>query len=286
MTRILITGSDGFTAHHLIELLSNEKKTSLFTCDLRHRPQKNNHFVCDLSDPLKTYNLLKETKPDQIYNLAGTFSNNYETDYKTNVITTKNLLDSILILRKKCRVLLIGSSAEYGWVTKLQPAINEDEHLNPVSIYGLTKVFQTYLMKYYATVHKLNVLMARPFNLMGNRMSDNLFLGKLEKQIAEYKKGNINNIFLGNLQNKRDYLEVTKAVRLYKLIMDSGIRGEVYNVGSGKSIKIYGLMKLILEKNGLSTKIVKHKKQVSPLKHDVAELRADMSKTLKLYKRK
>ena len=61
--------------------------------------------------------LLRTIRPDQIYNVAGTITNNYNECYASNVIITKNLLDVMVSMESKGRLLLVGSAAEYGLVS-------------------------------------------------------------------------------------------------------------------------------------------------------------------------
>ncbi|MEW6068862.1 MAG: GDP-mannose 4,6-dehydratase [Nitrospirota bacterium] len=281
--KVLITGANGFSASYLISLLSNESQLQLFCTDLQCKDDKAWH-PCDLADYKAVYHLLDRTRPQQIYHLAGSFSNEYEIDYRVNVLSTKNILDNCLRLNLNCRVLLIGSSAEYGIVSQRDNPVKEDHPLNPVSIYGLTKTYQTHLMQYYHNVHNTDIVMARTFNIMGKGISNRLFIGRIYEQIDEYKKGNIPKIILGNLQNNRDYIDIKEAVKDYKLIMEYGVAGEIYNVGSGKSIKIYDLLNKILNENYLSMDVVEEKHTDHLNKLDIKDIYADITKLSSLSK--
>ena len=120
--------------------------------------------------------------------------------------------------------------------------------------------------------------MARPFNLMGNGMSTRLFIGNLYNQIYKYKKGIIAEIVLGNLENRRDYIDVSDAVEIYIKIMNQGSSGEVYNVGSGKPTTIVDLLKVILKNNRLDDSIVRQEINYKIGKNDVEEIYADLGK--------
>lgn len=277
--KILVTGANGFTASHLIPIIKVD--ACLFLTDVKVKDTKD-YYLCDLTDFMSTYDLLKKIKPEQIYHLAGTFTNDYDIDYKVNVLTTRNILESCFKLKLNCRTLLIGSAAEYGIVSEKDNPVKEEHPLNPVSIYGLTKLYQTSLMNYYYFTHKLDIVMARTFNLMGRGISNKLFIGRVYEQIEEYKKGNISKISLGNLQNKRDYIDIQESIRYYRLIMNNGISGEVYNVGSGKSIKIYNLLQEILKEHNLTIDIVEENIINKPERFDIKNIYADTRKILKI----
>jgi GDP-4-dehydro-6-deoxy-D-mannose reductase len=175
-------------------------------------------------------------------------------------------------------VLLIGSSAEYGAVPEEDNPVKEDHPLAPMSVYGLTKVYQTYLMRFYCALYGMNVVMARPFNLFGKGMSGKLFVGRVYEQIEAYRAGIISKIAVGNLQHQRDYIGVDQAIRYYAVIMQRGKVGEIYNVGSGASIKVRNLLRRILEENGLGMDVVEERAFTARNKFDVKDLFADVSK--------
>jgi GDP-4-dehydro-6-deoxy-D-mannose reductase len=279
--KVLVTGAGGFTARHLIERLRQDPASEIYCASLSFKDEPN-WFGGDLTEKSTAHSLVKIIKPDYIYHLAGSFTNDYDADYLSNVVTTRNLLEAILIARRNCRILLVGSSAEYGLVKAEDNPVREDHPPNPVSVYGLTKLYQTNLMRFYHTVHGLDVLMARPFNLFGRDISRQLFIGRVYQQIEEYKKGKITRIVLGSLQSKRDYIDIDEAVKHYETIMKRGQAGEVYNVGSGRSISLYNLLKQILEENGLGMDIVEERSLDRHDKLDVKDLFADLSKTRSL----
>jgi len=275
--RVLITGAAGFTASHLARLLESDKGVELFLSDLG-MPGNKNHFPCNLTDAAEVFGLLEVTKPDQIYHLAGTYSNDYELDYRANVLSTKNVLDASLRLGRRGRVVLVGSSAEYGIVSEDENPVREDHPLSPVSIYGLTKACQTLLMQFYRNLHGLDVVMARTFNLFGKGLSAKLFVGRLYEEIEAYKDGKISRIEVGNLENKRDYIHIEDAVKCYRVIMERGIAGEIYNVGSGKSIKMCDLMCMILLDSGIGIEAVKQTVATKSNTIDIRDIYADLSK--------
>lgn len=263
--KILITGANGFTGRHLRAHLASSE---LFCVDIQD---------CDLTNLSQTGELIQRVKPQQIYHLAGSFTNDYATDYLNNVVTSKNLLDSLLQFQPSCRLLLIGSAAEYG-IPKKNP-VSEEAPLNPTSVYGLTKAFQTQLMQFYVSHLGLDVVMARTFNLLGKGISNRLFVGRVYEQIEQLKKGTISKITLGDLSSQRDYIEVERAVQYYEKIMKCAPRGEIYNVGSSKSLKISDLLQAVLREHNLDLSSVVEKKGAQSL---VSEIYSDTRKLLAL----
>ena len=172
----------------------------------------------------------------------------------------------------------MGSAAEYGFIKEEDNPVKEDHPLNPVSIYGLTKVYQTHLMKFYHQVHELDIVMARTFNLLGKNISNRLFIGRIYQQIEQYKKGEIKKIMLGSLDSKRDYLKVEEAIKDYEKSMNFGEKGEVYNIGSGFSVKLSDLLEKILLDNNLTMDIIEIKRRNFVNKLNIDDIFADLAK--------
>ena len=294
--KILVTGSNGFSARHLLRYLKGQDCWDIYCADVKPprdeppRPDgalgdpKTDFFQCDLACEDDVVKLIECVMPDRIFHLAGKFTNDFNVDYAANVLSGRNLLESVQRARRPCRILLVGSSAEYGLVPPEDNPVKEDHPLQPISIYGLTKAYQTYLARYYFAVHKMDVVAARPFNLLGRGVSRELFVGHVYEQIDAYRSGRIAKISVGNLESRRDYIPVEDAVRAYAVIMERGVSGEIYNVGTGASIQIRTLLQQILKEGGLGMDVVEeqdstinHKLEVSDLFADVTKLRALLS---------
>jgi GDP-4-dehydro-6-deoxy-D-mannose reductase len=226
--RILITGASGFTGRALIPFLQSAGESQLTLVDRVGDPAAG-VAECNFVDASVVHSCISLTQPAEIYHLVGSFTQDFDIDFETNVTVTKNLCDALVALRSNARVLLIGSAAEYGAVAPDQNPIREDATLRPISVYGLTKAFQSALMQYYYGAHQLNVVMARTFNMYGLGISSRLFVGKIYEQIA----AGTHTIEIDDLSAARDFLHISDVVRYYHLIMQRGVAGEVYNVGSG-----------------------------------------------------
>lgn len=284
--KILITGASGFTAHYMVRFIATELGHELYLTDRVSRGLRN-ILNCDLAQRGSTEELICKIRLERIYHLAGSFTNDYDIDYSANVLSTKNILDALLKFKISCRVLLVGSAAEYGFINVEDNPISENYPLQPSRIHGLTKAYQTYLMNFYCKVYQMDLVMARTFNLFDNsgRISKLLFIGKIYEQIEKVKRGEISKILVGNLEAKRDYIDVREAVKYYQKIMERGRLGEVYNVGSGNSVKMRDFLDLILKEAGLDMKVMEERGLKVPDKTDIPEIYADLRKIKTLEKR-
>ena len=106
--RVLITGASGFTASYLIESFAIEAKCELYLTDCV-TSGLGNILNCDLIQKSQVEGLIGKIRPERIYHLAGSFTNNYEIDYPVNVLSTKNILDALLKFNISSRMLLLVS---------------------------------------------------------------------------------------------------------------------------------------------------------------------------------
>lgn len=281
MTRVLITGARGGFGPAVDEHFSQQPGFVVFQTDIREAGG-GDYFRCDLCDPGQISALLTWCCPDLILHLAGTISGDFETSYRINVAATRHLLEEVKQKYPKTRVVLTGSAAEYGIVKEQDNPIQESRTPAPISVYGLTKSWQAMMMNYYAELG-LDVLLARPFNLIGRGLSESLFVGRVYAQIDELKDGKIERIKVGSLEAVRDYISFADAARQYEAISKYGIAGHVYHVASGRPVSMRSLLADILSEGGIDFSVVEESPTQSNRKgYDVPVIYACVSKTREL----
>jgi len=243
--RILITGVTGFTGSYLAEYITKiEKNAHIFGIG-RHTPRKkgNYEFVeCDLLDSKRVEETVKSVEPEYVFHLAGlTISNDFKALYEVNVIGTLNLLNALRIIKERScpTTLVVGSSAEYGDVRRDEIPISERNPLRPVTSYGISKVSEDFLGFLYHRNYDMKIIRVRPFNLIGPGQPPHFVCSSLVKQMVEAKQAKAKpEILVGNLESRRDFIDVRDIVKAYWKLMLSGKYGEVYNLGSGKCYSI------------------------------------------------
>lgn len=284
MTNILITGITGFTGTHLVKHITELHKNINIVGVGRHVPNKkieDYEFIrCDLLNPDAIKNVVKEIKPEYVFHLAGlTTSDNLKLLFDLNVFSTLNLLEALKDIKGKIdsKILIIGSSAEYGVVKQDELPILENNLLRPITNYGISKVAQDLVGFQYYNNHELKIIRVRPFNLIGPGQSSDFVCASLARQISEIKKGNTPpEIFAGNLEQKRDFVDVRDVVKAYWKLLQSKNYGEVYNIGSGKSYAIKEILDILAKFADVKIEIKQDIKRIK--QYDIPNQISDISK--------
>jgi len=241
MTRLLVTGVLGFTGQHLVRhLLETHSISEIVGTDCVEPPRERafEYVKADLTELEDARRLISDIHPDCIYHLAGAHSSSdIGLMISVNVLGTSNLLESICQENRieYTRVLIPGSASEYGAVDEHENPIPERHPPHPVTVYGLSKMMQSETGAFYHTAHGLDIVRTRTFNLIGPGQPTLFFAGSLIEQARRIKAEEQRAVFeAGNLFPVRDFLDARDAVRAYALIMQQGMAGEIYNVGSGR----------------------------------------------------
>lgn len=279
MITVLVTGATGALGKAVTENLSKRDGYKVVTTS---RSGDAADFQLDITDEVKLSEIIDQVQPDVILQLAATFTHDFDDAYAINVEANRELLDIVQRSQNKIRVILIGSAAEYGLVQPDESPISENHALNPVSVYGLTKAWQSQLAIYYSK-RGVDVVVARVFNLKGKELSEKLFIGRLQKQIDEVLSGNQSIIELGPLSATRDYISTEGAAQQIIAIVESGETGHIYHVASGKPVVMRDFLKDKLEENKLDISIVREAEEKSNRTgYDVPMIYADMQRTSQL----
>jgi GDP-4-dehydro-6-deoxy-D-mannose reductase len=165
-------------------------------------------------------------------------------------------------------------------VTEADLPMNEKTPFNPTNPYAVSKLTQDYLGLQSFLSDKLHVVRVRPFNHIGPRQAPDFVVSAFAKRIADIERGGEKIMKVGNLGSKRDFTDVVDIVRAYKMALEKGIAGEVYNLGSGKSYPISKILEIMIR---LSKVAIQVEQDPALLKtSDDPQLLCDFSKFNKL----
>ena len=285
--KILVTGGTGFAGSHLIEELLSRGYTDTYSTSFSPPDESSlflpaNHYVqVDLTDAHATAQLIKTVEPDWIFHLAsfayvGKSFEKAEELFSNNIRLQLSLLEAIRLHAPKARVLTIGSAEEYGIVPEGMKVIDENVQLNPVNPYAVSKVTQDLLANSYFLSYGLDIVRARPFNHIGARQTGDFAIPAFAKQIVALEKGEQDALKVGNLTGVRDFTSVKDMVRAYILLLEKGVKGEVYNIGTGTGIKMQRIVDTLASFARVPVQVKEDATRMRPL--DVPVLVADPSK--------
>lgn len=278
----VVTGASGAFGRVLCRALRAEGVEVVAVA--RRADAANGVTPCEVTDAAAVRALVRGARPETIFHLAGSFANHYEVDYEVNARSARHLLEAVEAEGLQCRVVLMGSAAEYGVVHPEENPLQEDRPLRPVSIYGLTKAIQTLSAGYFAHARRLDVVVARMFNLLAPGLSERLFVGRVERLIEDYRAGRSALIPVGNLGARRDYVDAADAVAQVRAIAAHGESGGAYHVASGTAVSMRELLDRMLDAAGVPREAVREAVPGAGGRggYDVPVIYADMRRTFAL----
>ena len=292
MSKILITGADGFIGSHLTEALvraghdvrafvlynSFNSWGWLDHCgdDVKGKFEV---FAGDIRDPYGVRAGMKGR--DAVLHLAALIAIPYsyhspDTYVDTNIKGTLNVVQAARDLGV-AKVVHTSTSEVYG-TARFVP-ITEDHPLQGQSPYSASKIGADQIaMSFYASFGT-PVAILRPFNTYGPRQSARAVIPTIITQIANGKR----QIKLGAVHPTRDFNYVADTVAGFTAALnsDAGI-GEVINVGSNFEISIGDTARTIADVMGAEIEIVTDEQRLRPEKSEVERLWAANDKARKL----
>jgi GDP-4-dehydro-6-deoxy-D-mannose reductase len=238
--RAFITGGQGFVGTWLT----------------RHLEAQGDEVVAaglevDVTDADSVTQAVAAATPDVVYHLAAlaNVSDSWQDPARTfevNATGTLHVLEAARRLGTNPRVLIVCSAEVYGRVGSDQLPIDEETPLRPVTPYAASKVAAEFLGLQAHLGHGLPVFRVRAFNHVGPAQSGTFVVSDLARRIAEAEHSGAKVLRVGNLSPRRDFTDVRDVVRAYRLLVEHGTPGEVYNVCSGQAIAIEDLAHRLL----------------------------------------
>lgn len=235
--RTLVTGASGFVGRHLVEHLR--------ACGDDVVGVDRAAGGVDITDASAVATLMERVRPQVVYHLAGwadvggSWHHPVEA-FRANAEGTLNVLSAATATGVE-RVLAVSSADVYGIVTPEELPLTEDSPLRPASPYAASKVAADYLGLQAWLGRHLPVLRVRAFNHLGPGQTDRFVAPALASRIARAEIDSGEVITVGDLSARRDFTDVRDVVRAYRLLVEHGEPGEVYNVCSGVDLAVQDL---------------------------------------------
>jgi len=241
MSKILVTGSNGFVGTHLVkELHDNNIEVVGVGGPMpasSKQPSIDQYYELDLNNKAEAEKI-DFSGITGVIHLAGlaavgpSFEN--PMDYiTTNIGIQTNLFEVALAQKSFPKFLIISSGSLYD--AKASMPLTESSSVIPSSPYAVSKIGQEQMAGYYGQ-RGFTYIIARPFNHIGPGQNSGFLIPDVAQQIIAVEKGTAKEVKVGNLEAQRDYTDVRDIVRAYRLLLEKGNGGETYNICSGKAV--------------------------------------------------
>ena len=284
-----ITGITGFAGSHLAELLLEKGYEVHGLCRWRSRTEnieqikRKIHLIeGDLLDSHSLQEAMMDVRPSLVFHLAAQSFvpaswTSPAVTLEINVVGSCNLFEAVRAAQIDPVISIACSSEEYGLVKPSEVPIKETNPLRPLSPYGVSKAAMDYLGYQYFRSYGMKIVRTRGFNHTGPRRGEPFVCSSFAKQIAEIEKGRQEPAMkVGNLSAKRDFTDVRDMVNGYFLATQKGEPGEVYNICSGRAVKIEKVLDLLLKMSKVKVKVEQDPTRMRP--SDIPILKGDCSK--------
>jgi UDP-glucose 4-epimerase len=237
MKKIVITGGAGFIGSAIIAKLQEEYDVYVidnlsFGSRNFIRLSDDHFFQVDILDRQRLKSILLSINPHQILHLAAIhfipYCNQHPFESSNiNIQGTLNMLDAAEKLGSLELMFFASTAAVYPISDS---ALKEDHPVNPLDIYGLSKLAGEHLFNEFHFKTKIPTLICRFFNAFGPNETNPHLIPEIQKQINT----GLRTIRLGNLTPKRDFIhtsDMATAIQLLIKKFKSGI--EIFNLGRG-----------------------------------------------------
>jgi len=250
--RILITGATGFAGRHLSSCctaLGHEVHALV-------RPGREGAVVrgvrahvADLGDAAQVGALVARVAPEGVVHLAGassvgrSFGDPLGT-WDVNLGGTLSVLEALREQAPRTPALIVTSGEIYGRVPADALPVTAATPLDPVSPYGASKAAADLAAGQYRAAYGVAAIRVRAFNHIGPGQDARFVLPNVARQVARAERDGLTHVevSVGNLDTRRDFVDVRDMVRAYVLLLERGDPDEVYLACGGRSTPVRAII--------------------------------------------
>jgi GDPmannose 4,6-dehydratase len=233
--------SKGYEVHGIVRRASTPSFGRLTHMDLDvHHPQTKLYLhYGDLADSSHFTNLFYELEPDEVYNLGAQSHVRVSfdvPDYTGDVtgLATVRLLEAIRKSGIKTKFYQASSSEMFG---STPPPQNEDTKFHPRSPYAIAKMYSYWTTVNYREAYDIFACNGILFNHESPRRGFSFVTRKITISIAKLIKGELDKLYLGNLDARRDWGYAPEYVEAMYLMLQQD-KPQDFVIGTGKSYSV------------------------------------------------
>lgn len=280
--RALVTGAAGFVGCHLARALLAGGHEVVGTLQPGHDAPTGlagiSWVEMELTSSDSIEAALDQARPDRVFHLAAQASvgESFRDPLSTWEVNATGTLRLAEAIRGDMRLLFISSAEVYGVVPEAEQPIREQRRLHPTNPYAASKAAAEMAVLEAAHARGTHAVIARSFNHTGPGQDPRFALAAFAGQLAAMRAGAAEPVLrVGNLQARRDYLDVRDVARAYLMLIEQGTPGEIYNVAAGEPHSMAELVEMLIELSGTGARVEVDPARVRPL--DVPVLSGDPS---------
>ena len=252
MKSALITGINGQDGSYLAEFLLEKgyrvfglmrRRSKADFGNVDHIRGKISFIYGDLDDSISIINAVRESDPDEIYNLgAQSFvASSWSTPVATsnvNAMGPLHVLEAIRIVKPDSRFYQASTSEMFGKALEIPQT--ENTPLYPRSPYGVAKLYGHWITKNYRESYNIFASSGILFNHESERRGLEFVTRKITSAVARVKEGSQENLELGNLNAKRDWGHALDYVRAMWLMLQQDIPDDfVVATGETHTVRVF-----------------------------------------------
>lgn len=260
MTAGLVTGGHGFVGSHLVPLLRHRGWTITV---LGRRPDPDpsdeRYLQVDLTDADAVAEAVDLVRPDVVFHLAasaGQESIPVEALVADAVLATVNLCGALRRVAQPVRLVLAGSSAQYGSVPLDENPVTEETRPRPAGPYGHAKLAAEAAANALAADGRIELIPARAFNHVGPGEPARTVAGALARRVAAVLDGRASRVEASDIEVVRDFTDVRDIAKGYLALAEHGVPGRPYNLCSGRATNVAAVVDGLLAHAGLDRSVV------------------------------
>ena len=273
--RILVTGASGFVAPYAARSLKRHFPTARLVGASRGAPASTDFdemLTFDICDASATLKMIESVQPTHVLHLAGIATSGQaasdpELAWRVNVFGTVNIARAVMAVAPDAFFAHVSSGLVYGGSARSAMPLTEASLPEPLDEYGVTKMSAEFAIG--ALVNRgLKALRLRPFNHTGPGQGEAYVVPAFAMQIARIEASHLEPVLLvGNLEAKRDFLDVRDVADAYTLAIAAGNRiqpGTILNVASGRATRIRAILDILLSQSSARIRIEEDPSRMRP----------------------